>query len=627
MRPDITIMDKNGNGILAEGLMHIKETTGNKEYVIYTLGEAVDPEQVKIYIAETSNEQGASNNIDDKEWDYIKKVMVSITRKEELPNVTQLPVESQTYNIGEPKKLAIKQKALNAFKEIKASVSRQNLTAQPQTETPQPGAFFDPSLIQQPVEVSQPVEVQPQINAFNTQFELIETPVSDVASNLDAVNGNIESNPTISVTSTFTPGITDNNSLMGESLAGNSLVGDIIETPNAKIVIEEEPQDKFADTPVIGGSEVDETVPTQTAKAEEPKTETVKTDNVNIIDGEVTKEDAIEAMVTIIKYMKVQKDLSSLLVEGINKVENQISEPQVLKLDTMVQATPVEVKPQEKPIQEIVSTVSNEVTQPTQINTGTSPLEANNVLADVSIEQPKTTIELVEIPTVVEQVETPMVTTLPTEIPEGSQLNNNVVDNTMNLQENATTNMVSTAEMVPEIIAPETIAATPTVQSGSVASDGYQNPMSFEATGTPVANNTMAQIIDTSVAGIQQAAPTSSFEEPLNPGATEVQFETPVINMVPTQNQTLQPSTPPPEYSPDYIPDATPQPVVEYEHQAQNNTGQVVINPINNPVTNGPEVIMPDNYKSGANIPQGNNAQLTLGPSGLGMDNNIGIAA
>lgn len=627
MRPDITIMDKNGNGILAEGLMHIKETTGNKEYVIYTLGEAVDPEQVKIYIAETSNEQGASNNIDDKEWDYIKKVMVSITRKEELPNVTQLPVESQTYNIGEPKKLAIKQKALNAFKEIKASVSRQNLTAQPQTEMPQPGAFFDPSLVQEPVEVSQPVEVQPQINAFNTQFELIETPVSDVASNLDAVNGNIESNPTISATSTITPGIIDNNSLMGESLAGNSLVGDIIETPNAKKVIEEEPQDKFADTPVIGGSEIVETVSTPPANAEEQKIETAKKDNVNIIDGEVTKEDAIEAMVTIIKYMKVQKDLSSLLVEGINKVENQISEPQVLKLDTMVQTTPVEVKTQEKPVPEIVSTVSTEVTRPTQINVGSSPLETNNVLADGSIEQQKTTIELVEIPTIEEEVKAPIVTTLPTDIPEVSQENNSIVDNTTNLQENSTTNMVSTAEMVPEIITPETIPATPAVQTGSVASDGYQNPMSFEATGTPVVNNTMAQIIDTSVAGIQQVAPVSGHEEPLNPGATEVQFQTPVINMMPTQNQTLQPSTPPPEYSPDYIPDATPQPVVEYGHQAQNNAGQVLINPMSNPVTSGPEVIMPDNYKSGANIPQGNNAQLTLGPSGLGIDNNIGIAA
>ena len=47
MIENVTIIDKNGNGIIAEGLMYIEIKSINQKYVFYTLKEMVDNERIK----------------------------------------------------------------------------------------------------------------------------------------------------------------------------------------------------------------------------------------------------------------------------------------------------------------------------------------------------------------------------------------------------------------------------------------------------------------------------------------------------------------------------------------------------------------------------------------------------
>lgn len=59
---DIQIINKNGDGILAEGIANIKYTGNNKNYLIYTFNETVVNEKngndnVKLYIAQTGDLQ------------------------------------------------------------------------------------------------------------------------------------------------------------------------------------------------------------------------------------------------------------------------------------------------------------------------------------------------------------------------------------------------------------------------------------------------------------------------------------------------------------------------------------------------------------------------------------------
>ena len=78
MIENITIVDKNGNGILAEGLMYINVKPTNTKYVFYTLNEMVDADQTKIYIAETADAVGQASPIEDEEWKYLKKTIFGL---------------------------------------------------------------------------------------------------------------------------------------------------------------------------------------------------------------------------------------------------------------------------------------------------------------------------------------------------------------------------------------------------------------------------------------------------------------------------------------------------------------------------------------------------------------------
>ncbi len=120
MMDNIQIMNKNGEGIITEGLSYLMIPSTNKKYLFYTLNEKVDNDLTKIYIAETSDQVGGANPISDTEWDDLRKKMVKISHKEEVEDVTFLK-SINTYNVGDPKKLAITSVAKQAFKDMWAN--------------------------------------------------------------------------------------------------------------------------------------------------------------------------------------------------------------------------------------------------------------------------------------------------------------------------------------------------------------------------------------------------------------------------------------------------------------------------------------------------------------------------
>lgn len=132
MNDSIQILNKNGDMMSVEGIAHVVISDLNKKYLFYTLNEKVDNDLTKIYIAEASDVQGGSNPINDEEWDNIRKKMVKISHKEELPDVSYLPFGGNTINVGEAKKLAVTSVAKQAFKEAQAT----HTISTNQTETP-----------------------------------------------------------------------------------------------------------------------------------------------------------------------------------------------------------------------------------------------------------------------------------------------------------------------------------------------------------------------------------------------------------------------------------------------------------------------------------------------------------
>ena len=132
MNENVQVINKNGDGMVAEGIAYIQLTETNKKYLFYTLNEKVDNDLTKIYIAEVSEQVGGANSINDAEWDDLRKKMVKISHKEELPEINYLNMNDQSFNVGEPKKLAVTTVAKQAFKDAQIT----HTVSTNQTDTP-----------------------------------------------------------------------------------------------------------------------------------------------------------------------------------------------------------------------------------------------------------------------------------------------------------------------------------------------------------------------------------------------------------------------------------------------------------------------------------------------------------
>ena len=134
MNTKISIIDSNGNQIIADGVSYIV-LSGEEyrhEYLFYTLNEIVNGDLTKIYVAKVNEE---NNNIDDFEWDNVKKAMLAIVHQEEIVGLSYEKMvdesgASKTFKVDFPRKIALKMDKLVGLKdEYKLALSNPDSTS------------------------------------------------------------------------------------------------------------------------------------------------------------------------------------------------------------------------------------------------------------------------------------------------------------------------------------------------------------------------------------------------------------------------------------------------------------------------------------------------------------------
>lgn len=134
MNTKISIIDSNGNQIIADGVSYIV-LSGEEyrhEYLFYTLNEIVNGDLTKIYVAKVNEE---NNTIDDFEWDNVKKAMLAIVHQEEILGLSYEKMvdetgASKTFKVDFPRKIALKMDKLVGLKdEYKLALSNPDNTS------------------------------------------------------------------------------------------------------------------------------------------------------------------------------------------------------------------------------------------------------------------------------------------------------------------------------------------------------------------------------------------------------------------------------------------------------------------------------------------------------------------
>ena len=134
MNTKISIIDSNGNQIIADGVSYIV-LSGEEyrhEYLFYTLNEIVNGDLTKIYVAKVNEE---NNNIDDFEWDNVKKAMLAIVHQEDIVGLSYEKMvdetgASKTFKVDFPRKIALKMDKLVGLKdEYKLALSNPDNTS------------------------------------------------------------------------------------------------------------------------------------------------------------------------------------------------------------------------------------------------------------------------------------------------------------------------------------------------------------------------------------------------------------------------------------------------------------------------------------------------------------------
>lgn len=176
MNESITVIDKNGNNIVAEGIACIQFVSSGKKYILYTLNEKVENDLTKMYVGEIGSTVGELDKIADDEWLHIKTTLNGISHGEANPDLKYLNMNSIPLNIGTPKKLAIKPDVKQAFSdryntEILKDAQSLNPNSAPTAQTT--SGFFNNDV----VGTNQAVADEPAIQGPDNSSSIFENPM------------------------------------------------------------------------------------------------------------------------------------------------------------------------------------------------------------------------------------------------------------------------------------------------------------------------------------------------------------------------------------------------------------------------------------------------------------------
>ncbi len=303
MNDNVQILNKNGDMMSVEGIVHIHIPASNKKYLFYTLNEKVDNDLTKIYIAE-EKEDGTASAINDEEWDDIRKKMVRISHKEELTDINYLPFGENTFNVGEAKKLAVTSVAKQAFKDAQAT----HTISTNQTETPV--VEGSSSFFTAPTENNAPVEQQTNQNIFdnpitpeNNAVPVQNNPISgapEVSTEINQAAASVENNIPIEtmvnlpeIAPTSVEPIVENNQQITDVTVSNGV--------NQEMSIEQVP---------ISAPEAIEQIPNtvfEVATDNNVQENNKETQEVKEQKGLISDEDALKAIEVIQDYIEQEE--------------------------------------------------------------------------------------------------------------------------------------------------------------------------------------------------------------------------------------------------------------------------------------------------------------------------------
>lgn len=194
MIENITVNDKNGNGIFAEGIAYVQFLSRGKKYILYTMNEPGPNDTIKMYVGELTDTVGSLGKIPDEEWLPIRDSLNGISRGEKNPDVQFLSMNNATFNIGIPKKLAITTEVKQAFKDQQRmgviSNQQQQMGEVPAVEQSTSGGFFNKEEVNEtPAFTSSLESNQDQINIFNNPMKSEVIPMQSSSGEIKQENG------------------------------------------------------------------------------------------------------------------------------------------------------------------------------------------------------------------------------------------------------------------------------------------------------------------------------------------------------------------------------------------------------------------------------------------------------
>lgn len=379
MVENITIVDKNGNGIIANGVMHIFIKDIGKKFICYTLNEMATPDDIKVYVAETADTVGVAAPIDEESWKSIKKLMVSITHKEDTPNVEFIKMNGATFYTGDTRKLQIKLPVKQAL--VDAQMSNVLAVNSVNSVGENKVVFFDQSVVEEPVVTE--TSMAPAVNAFSMSAEQQEEP----APLTNVVNSVVEE-PAIPIP-VEEPVISDTIVPVAENKT------EVINT-----VLQPEPVLE----PPVDQTSTNVTISTNSNKL---VTNQEAIDSINFINDVMPKvQDSIKLLNDYIKqHEQSLEGVKQTVVEQPKIPEQQLTTPQSEPLD-LTTNTVIEVQPpqivieplaekQEEPVQFInTSSNSNEMIEQPVISVLEQTTEPAGIIDPTMIVQTSNVLEV-----------------------------------------------------------------------------------------------------------------------------------------------------------------------------------------------------------------------------------------
>lgn len=335
MIENITVVDKNGNGIFAEGIAYTQFLLSGKKYILYTMNERCSDNRIKMYVGELTDTVGSLEKIPDDEWSKVSDYLKAISKGEQNLNIKFLRMNNATFNIGIPRKLAITPEVKQVFKDCQRmgvlASQQQQMGDVPAIETSTGDSFNKEEMSQTPAFVSPTGTNQDQVNIFNNSIKPEVLPMQTAAGvinngevqqeSMQMAEGMMYQTPTM-VQPQVAP---DPSTLENQFLniptqpAGNNIFSEDNTANDVAMALETASVDNLGDY-----IQFQQGLATNLSNDLGVATGITPKDN----NKEVTKEEALEALETLNRYFKNTKELPSSLASELiaqtqeSKIEN-----------------------------------------------------------------------------------------------------------------------------------------------------------------------------------------------------------------------------------------------------------------------------------------------------------------